>query len=243
MRITDIKAVTFKYPSNIGTDANGHIHPCDEFWAEKTLIRIITDEGIDGLSIGGNAQVINTVVRPVLIGEDPLCREKIWRKLREKHRIIRRFLEWDLHAVDTALWDLAGKYCRLPVYKLLGGWQSKVKAYASTMCGDNMSGGLSSPQEYADFAIQCRERGYQGYKMHLWVSPMKNAPNWKKDLEACAMVKEAVGDSMKLMVDSSSSYNRIEALQFGRELQKLGFYWMEEPLCEAEIHNYKWLCN
>ena len=49
-----------------------------------------------------------------------------------------------LAAVDLALWDLAGRVAGMPVYKLLGGYRDKMPAYASTMCGDDLEGGLSS---------------------------------------------------------------------------------------------------
>jgi L-alanine-DL-glutamate epimerase-like enolase superfamily enzyme len=243
MVISNVSVETFMYPDPIVTDANGHIHPGETHQAEKTLLRIMTDEGHEGCAFGGDPDILEKVVKPALLGEDPLARERIWRRLREKHRIIKSFLGRDLHTVDLALWDLAGRIFQVPVYRLIGACRNKVKAYASTMCGDDYKGGLSTPDEYARFALQCRDRGYSAFKLHLWVSPKEGAPNWRKDIEACAAVKAAVGDSMRLMVDCSGGYNRNEALLFGRELQKLGYYWLEEPVDEAEIQSYVWLTN
>lgn len=241
MVISDVIVQTFQFPDPIVPDANGHIHPGKTHSSRKTLLKIVTDDGCMGCALGGNPGVLENVAKPILLGKNPLDREKIWRQLREKHRIVRQFLGWDLHTVDLALWDLAGRLFNTPVYRILGACRDKVKAYASTMCGDE--DGLKTPGDYARFALQCRERGYTAYKMHLWTSPKEGAPDWKKDLEACAAVKDAVGDSMKLMVDCCSGYNRQEALLFGRELEKLGYYWMEEPMEEAQIQSYVWLSN
>jgi len=52
------------------------------------------------------------------------------------------------------------------VYKILGATRDKVPAYASTLCGDEMPGGLSSPEDYANFAAACVERGYKAFKLH-----------------------------------------------------------------------------
>ncbi|MDL2229552.1 enolase [Treponema sp. OttesenSCG-928-L16] len=241
MVITDVVVENFLYPSCIVYDANGHIHPGEEHLVPNTLLRIVSDEGIEGCAFGVDNHVIEAIVKPILLGENPLCREYLWKKLQDMLRIKRRFIKRDLCVIDTALWDLAGKYFNTPVYQLLGGNREKVKAYASTMCGDTMVNGLSSPRDFADFALRCREQGYGAFKMHLWMSPIEGAPDWKRDLEACRTVKEAVGDTMRLMVDCSGSYNRLDAYNLGKELAKLDFYWMEEPVDEAEISSYVWL--
>ena len=51
--------------------------------------------------------------------------------------------------MDLALWDLAGRALNLPVHKLLGATRDKVPAYASTMCGDDLKGGLDTPEAFA----------------------------------------------------------------------------------------------
>lgn len=241
MIITDVVAENFLYPSNIIFDANGHLHPGEEHPAINTLLRIVTDGGVEGCSFGIDKAVSDTIVKPLLLGEDPLRREYLWKKLQGILRIRRKFTRRDLGVVDSALWDLVGKYYNTPVYELLGGYRNKIKAYASTMCGDTIKHGLSTPNDFADFALQCKARGYTAFKMHLWMAPIEGAPNWERDLETCRTVREAVGDTMRLMVDCSASYNRLEAFNLGKELSKLNYYWMEEPMDESEINSYVWL--
>ena len=93
------------------------------------------------------------MVKPAIVGQDPFDREKIWRDLNHRQRLnMGTMSDQLLMAVDLALWDLAGRSVSLPVYKLLGGFRDKVPAYASTMCGDDLEGGLATPQDYARFA-------------------------------------------------------------------------------------------
>ncbi|NIR99195.1 MAG: mandelate racemase/muconate lactonizing protein, partial [Gammaproteobacteria bacterium] len=68
--------------------------------------------------------------------------------------------EVGIGALDIALWDLAGKVHGAPVYRLLGGYRTRLPAYASTLGGDRHPDGLSSPEAYADFAERCLALGY-----------------------------------------------------------------------------------
>ena len=145
--------------------------------------------------------------------------------------------------VDCALWDLAGRALGLPVYKLLGAYRDKVPAYASTMCGDDLPGGLDTPEAYAAFAVRCRERGYPAFKLHTWQPPVPGAPDVRRDVAACAAVREAVGPDVPLMLDPYHYYSREESLVLGRELEKLGFAWMEEPMDEHSMSSYVWLAE
>lgn len=240
MKIVDVKVETFRYKSNIVRDADGHGHPGAEHDATQSLLTITTDEGVEGHCFGAKAAVINALVKPIIVGEDPFFREKIWRTLFERQRLALDTLsDKVLAAVDCALWDLAGKAANLPVYKLLGAARTKVPAYASTMCGDDLEDGLATPEDYARFALQCQARGYPAFKLHTWQPPYSADP--KRDIAACAAVREAVGPDMVLMIDPYHYYSRAQALYLAKELEKLNFYWMEEPMPEHSMSSYVWL--
>ena len=179
-----------------------------------------------------------------MIGEDPFYRERIWQTLKERQRLhIGTLSDRVLAVVDMALWDLAGRALNQPVFKLLGGYRDKVLAYASTMCGDELEGGLDTPEAYARFALQCVERGYRAFKLHTWQPPVKGAPDVKRDIAACAAVREAVGDDMALMIDPFHYYSRAESLYLGRALEELGYHWIEEPMDEYSTSSYVWLAD
>jgi L-alanine-DL-glutamate epimerase-like enolase superfamily enzyme len=73
--------------------------------------------------------------------------------------------------------------------------------------------------------------------------PVRGAPDPKRDVEACRAVRERVGDEMVLMLDPYHHYTKEEALYIGRELELLGFYWLEEPMDEYDISSYVWLAE
>ena len=243
MKIVDVRPEVFRYKSNVARDLEGHTHPGPERDAAQTLVKIVTDEGAEGCCFGGDKQAIEDLVKPALVGEDPFYREKIWQRLKQWQRQSQLLSDRVMATVDMALWDLAGRYLNQPVYKLLGGYRDKVPAYASTMCGDEVEGGLNTPEAYADFAEKCKKQGYSAFKLHTWMPPVSWAPDPKRDVAACRAVRERVGDDMDLMLDCWHYFSREEALYIGRELEKLNFHWLEEPMDEHNTSSYVWLTN
>jgi len=98
----------------------------------NVVVRLQTDEGVEGVAGSttylGAQSVASAVaeLRPLLVGEDPLYRERIWQRLMEVSIIV--FPPHAIAAVDCALWDLAGKAAGLPLYKLLGAQRDSVLA-------------------------------------------------------------------------------------------------------------------
>ena len=178
------------------------------------LLRILTDEGIEGLSPCGGVVNVDEI-KYQLIGVDPLDRERIWqdfwRNLRSSH------LGFAIGPVDCALWDLLGKVSDMPVYKLLGGMRDRIPAYASTVT-------LDSLEEYMDLAEACLGKGYKAIKLHAW-------GRLEQDAELCRALRKKVGDDIQLMYDASSMFNTFEdAVWFGRQLEEQGYFWYEEPM-------------
>lgn len=249
MSIIEVRARTFVYKTNKMNDTDGHTHPGPWRDAKGAVLSIRTDDGHEGHAITApysvTEELLDAFVRPILLGADPLDRELLWQSLYKWQRGSGgRLTDRVLCAVELALWDLAGKIHGVPVYKLLGGYRDKILAYASTMCGDDLEGGLATPEDYGRFAKWCvEERGYKALKLHTWMPPIPGAPNVKLDYNACAAVREAVGPDIPLMLDPNHWYSRQDTLWLGRKLEELGFLWMEEPMEEASISSYVWLCQ
>jgi L-alanine-DL-glutamate epimerase-like enolase superfamily enzyme len=246
MKIVDIRVQRFRHKLRSVRDSEGRARP--SAWREgaASVVTIVTDDGAEGYSFGASADVIQGVVKPLIVGEHPFDREKIWRRLSQKQRSNPATLtDGVLSVVDQALWDLAGRACNTPVYRLLGGYRTKVRAYASTYVGDpdDVEGGLNSPQAYADFALACKARGYTAFKIHTRQPPIPCTPNPKEDVAICAAVREAVGPDMALMLDPHHYYTREEAYYIGREIEKLDFAWLEEPMDEHNTSSYIWLAQ
>jgi L-alanine-DL-glutamate epimerase-like enolase superfamily enzyme len=245
MKIRDITVTTFSYKSKMVRDVEGHSHPGPEHEAKQSLVRISTSDGVEGFAVLGGAlpaggSFLPEPVRGILVGEDPLNRERIWQQLRQFQRMYRSALpDRTISAIDLALWDLAGRFVGLPAYKLLGGYREKVPAYASTMCGDETPGGLDSPEAYADFAEGCVSKGYRAFKLHSWMPPF--GPDLRRDIAACEAIRKRVGPDIDLMLDCYHDYSRNEALILGRALEELDFHWFEEPMNESSMSSYVWL--
>ena len=248
MRIETVTAKVFRHSSTIARDSDGHGHPGPAVPASSALFTITSDTGVQGHALTRapdvDPAVLDRFVRPNLIGQDPLRADKLWYGIYKWQRLSGGLLtDRVLAMVDLALWDLIGKASGQPVWKLLGGHKDKVPAYASTMCGDDLPGGLATPDDYARYAEWLVQRGYKAIKLHGWMPPMPGAPDVRKDAAACAAVREAVGPDIRLMLDPHHFYSRSDALWLGQRLEALDFLWMEEPMEEASMSSYQWLSS
>ena len=242
MKIVDVKVDSFRFLTNIGRDYEGHPHPGEKHWGTNSMLTIVTDEGAEGYFFGAATQdVVEGLIKPALVGEDPFFREKLWYRLKRMQKLSTVLHDMVIACVDCALWDLAGRYLNVPVYKMMGAARTRIPAYASIMPGDEIRGGLSTPEEYGRFAEQLVAEGYQAIKLHTWMPPISWAPDLKKDVAACAAVREAVGPDVDLMLDPHHHYDRQDALYLAKEIEKLGYLWIEEPMNEHSLSSYVWL--
>ncbi len=227
MKITDVTLTLFAWDDIPATTYGNHT---GRFSGRSALglLRLVTDEGIEGHAFLGSAmnpattdgQGLITHLKPVLMGRNPLHREHLSQELWKRQRSagVRA-----IGAVDVALWDLVGKAFGQPIHRLLGTYREAVPAYASSAV-------LSSPEAYADEAVQFKESGWAAYKIH---PPAR----WKEDIKVCEAVRNAV-DDYTIMLDSTWSYDYPAALRVGLAVQELGFYWYEDPLADQDIYNY-----
>lgn len=245
MKIVDVQVVPFRVKRQ--GFRNAELLP--EVEAVQTLTRIITDEGAEGYYFGGHGHgdadglthdqqaAMQGRIKNLLVGQDPYDREKFWHWM-----WVANMDENLISVVDMALWDLQARVFGVPLYKLLGGCREKVKAYASTFPN------MGTPQEYADHALACKERGYQHYKIHpyyFW-DPVTRTPDpgrpshIEQDIEVCYAIREAVGYDMVLSFDPWGTYRTYEeAYKVGRVLEELDFYWYEHPMPEYRVAAYE----
>lgn len=229
MRITDVSVTLWawndipptRYTTAVASSASRTTH--------LGLLRIATDDGPDGHAFIGSAMgpadrdaafVIGSL-KPLLMGEDPLARERIWHAM--MHRTRGTMLR-AIGAVDVALWDLAGRAAGLPIHRLMGSNRNSVPAYASSAV-------LDSPEDYAAEALHHQATGWTAYKIHPPANP-------DVDIEICRVVRDAVGPDYRLMLDSTWSYDYPQALRVGQAVQELGFYWYEDPLADDDLYGY-----
>lgn len=246
MKIAAVRGTVFTYPTKRSVDTAGHSHPGPEKEAKLAMLTVIADDGSAGHAFGPveviRQHVLDAFFRKVMVGAHPFDREKIWQDLAHWQRgSAGQLTDRALAIADMALWDLAGRKLGVPVWRLIGGYRDKVPAYGSTMCGDELKGGLATPEDYAAFAETLVKRGYKGIKIHTWMPPVSFAPSVAMDIKCCAAVREAVGPDIALMLDGYHWYDRTQALTIGRALEKLNFTWFEEMMDEQSISSYTWL--
>ncbi len=228
-KITRIEIHEYCYTlDNLGTDYNGFnlvYSPGAKAEQKGRIMRIFTDAGVIGEYAGVGDADLATLPRfkHYLLGRSALERERIYSDV---NRALRQVARIGLAPVDIALWDLAGKYFNVPIYKLLGGYKESVPCYASTYHGDHEpKGGLNSPEAYADFAEQCLAMGYPAFKIHGW----GRAPIAQEAATVIATGKR-VGGKMDLMLDPACEYITFgDAFKVGRACDDARFFWYEDP--------------
>ena len=186
------------------------------------LLRIITDTTLEGCCVGlieREAIRAKRYCRDILVGKDPLDREKIWQEmvaLENEHSLSHIAGS----AIDVALWDLGGKVLNLPVYRLIGGFRNRIPAYRRGVISTDNKPDVNA---IADEAVKAKEEGFHGYKdgsFHDADSLAKAAKN----------IREAVGPAFLLLYNAGGRYDFSDALRAGRILEEEDYYWLEEPL-------------
>ena len=197
----------------------------------KFVVTIETNDGLTGCyapHFGANAHALAQVkeMAGALIGQEAEHRELIFERLKNDYR---HYDKIGIAALDTALWDLAGRKYDVSVSTLLGGYRQRLPVYASTEQGRPGTGSLGSFEQYADFAQHCKEGGIPAFKIHSFFDG-----NVDNEVGIMSAVRERVGDGMKLMTDPASSLRSfMDAVEVGRACDDLGFFWYEDPYRDA----------
>ncbi len=228
MKISDVSLTLFRWDEIPGVLYGRHTaRPSGT--SDLGLLTLDTDQGIRGHAFLGTSSnpasmdgpSLIRFLKPLLLGADPLARERLYEALWRRSRVasVRA-----IGAVDIALWDIGGKAAGVPIHRLIGSYRDSVPAYASSQVHE-------STEAYVEQALHFRESGWSAYKIHP-------PQSWQEDVKICEAVRKALGDSYRLMLDSTWSYRYDEALRVGRAIEDLGFYWYEDPLADQDLYNY-----
>lgn len=192
----------------------------------KAVLRMDTDDGDFGvLELGRGDQMLDLVRRRYhhFIGEDPLLTERMWHLMWEVDRIEEVPMR-ALGVLDMLCWDIKSKRAKMPIYQLLGGHDRNVPAYASTVTWPTLD-------EYERHIKMSRDLGFKAFKLHAY-------GDVKRDIELSTALRKWVGPDSDLMFDGSAGWDYVEALEFGKAIQDLGFLWYEEPMREFYLGAY-----
>ena len=238
MRITKIESRILGYDVAEAWLPEGPPEGISSTWYEYSLDAIHTDEGIVGYTMqnsnlqdgGVMGDVLHRVYAPQLIGEDPLQIEGLWHKLRRLNRHAYNLSDGVAGSIDVALWDIAGKVANQPIAVLLGLARTRVPAYATARSIRPV------PETVYNEAKQRKAEGYHGFKIQFWDGMEQDIPRFRA-------AREAVGDDYPLMEDAAGMYSFTDALEAGRELGRLNYYWFEEPIPDRNTLQLKRLTD
>ena len=236
MQITDIESIILQH------DMENELGFAQGYYNKRTahLVKVHTSEGVTGIGeIFGagnfafaNQAILNHVLKPLVVGRNPLDINVIWH---EVYNAVRDHGQKGLpicclSGIDIALWDIFGKVSSLPLYQLLGGKaRDQFVAYGYGMmfrkCDD-------LPAIFEDEVARIVEMGFTASKMKIGMGV-------EKDKELAAAVRRGAGDGFKLMADANHAYTVGEAIQLGQALRDLGFYWFEEPVMPEDYEGYR----
>ncbi len=225
LRITDIKLLKLKVIEDLGT-----LEPAWDVGGSMKMLRgggsvveVHTDQGVTGIGPGISPGLLATL-KHHLVGQDPFDTERHLKVLGYYTGGSYR----NCAGIDIALWDVIGKVCDQPLYKLWGGGEDRIVPYASLVK-------LSTPEERWDMALTLKEQGWQAIKLRIHHETIR------EDIRTVEMVRQAVGNDTDLLVDANQAqsapgwqpgiqWDYRRALNTALALQDLGCIWLEEPL-------------
>jgi galactonate dehydratase len=221
------------------------------------LVRVRTD--VDGLYGWGEATlewqtraVVGAVadLAPLLVGEDPLRVEHLWQSMYRRHFFKGGAVTMSaVSGIDQALHDIAGKHLWVPAYQLLGGRvRDEVRFY------DHLGGGAESavygaadhgPGALAEAASCSVAAGFDALKF-LPIGPgplLRNQGELVRAAERVALVREAVGDGVDLMLDLHGRTSAQDSIRLLALLEPSCPWFVEEPCQPEDVHGLARVVN
>ena len=211
------------------------VYPADR---STVLVRVQTDTGVEGI---GEAhapvapRLVKTVVEdlltPVLIGEDPRSIEVLWERMLSTMRLRSHTQGFTLEAiagVDIALWDVLGKHFGEPIWRLLGGaYRLRIPLYSSGTPGNTMEARRAGVKKVLD----------EGFSV---VKTSCGRGTFEAQMDLVTGMSETVGDRGRLLVDAHGGFDISDALRFVQFLEKLGnVEWFEDALLPEDHDGYR----
>ncbi len=214
---------------------------------DTVIVKITTDDGVVGygeskapVAPQATAQIVERLLKPVVMGADPRDVLQLWEKMYAGMRVRGHRAGFYLEAisgVDIALWDIIGKVSASPISQLLGGAaRERVRVYASGVATVSRD----APQEAVDELVaevkSLREQGYTGVKIAL-------GRGLEGDMRCVRAISLAMGSDFQLYADAAGSYDRAQALKLGRMLEELDVVFFEMPIPPEDVEGYGMLAR
>lgn len=199
------------------------------------VVEVICDDGITGVGltyheVGGDGirSFIEREIKPRVIGRSVYETEVLFYEFMQYARGVGRkgmaFCAYS--ALDIALWDIKGKLCGQPLYRMFGGNNPNVRVYDS--------GGWTSfsDEELVEDALRMVSDGYSIIKVKVGV---EGGGNPMRDVKRIYDVRKAVGDDVEILVDANNVWTAATAVRVANCLRDARLLCFEEPVCADDI--------
>jgi galactonate dehydratase len=204
------------------------------------FIRLTTDNGLTGIgeaSLEWQEKTVETIchewVADRVLGKDPFCIEAVvGGMIRDQYQGGSTVLT-AISGTEVAMWDIIGKACNQPVYRLLGGGcHDHLMAYAN-----GWYGGSRIPREYAECAREAIRRGYGGVKFDPFGTAWKDLSYEEIEMAEAlvAAVREAIGPRSNLMIEFHGRLSARKAIEMCQKFEKYCPAWCEEPVAPEAL--------
>ncbi len=200
-------------------------------------VRIIDSDGAEGLgygytvgNIGGDAMrsLIDKDLRHAVVGEDASRIEQLWEKMWWYVHYVGRggLASFAMAAIDVALWDLKAKKADEPLWRFLGGHDTRVQAYAG---GIDLQFTIDALLEQAD---GFRADNFSAIKMKIGRKVLS------EDVERVTAMRRHLGDDFPLLADANMGWSVDHAVRAARSVRDLNLVWIEEPTIPDDIEGH-----
>ncbi len=220
-------------------------------------LKLVTEDGLHGVgdaTLNGREMAVASYladhVVPLLIGRDARRIEDTWQYLYKGAYWRRGPVSMTaIGAVDTALWDIAGKAMNVPVYRLLGGRSREAVMVYGHANGADLESTLTAVEKYREMGyhairVQCAVPGLEGtygigrdalfYEPATRGLPAQSTWSTERYLTFIPPVFERVrrefGPEVHLLHDVHHRLTPIEAGRLGRLLEPYHLFWMEDAV-------------
>ena len=215
-------------------------------WVETrtaTLVRIEASDGTVGWGecwgpVAGTREVVEEVLGPHVLGQDPREVERLYDRLYDVGRATYQTVVPlpAISGIDLALWDLAGKLRDEPASTLLGGRRREaVRPYATGHYFPKTDD-VERVYEKVVAEAEANADALGAVKLKTGLSLLGYGPD--EDVELVHRVREAVGPDVTVMVDANYAYDRTDARRVGRALEAEDVHWFEEPVAPEDVEGY-----
>ena len=205
------------------------------------FIRLTTDIGLTGVgeaSLEWQERTTETLIHELfkeryVLGADPFDVESLVSRMTRDQYQGGAVAMTAISGIEIACWDLIGKACGQPVYKLLGGaCHERLQAYAN-----GWYGGAKSAEDYARLAQKVVAAGYHGMKFDPFGIAWKRlSPQESKHTVAIVeAIRRAVGDEIELMIEVHGRLAVDVALEMAERLAPYHPTWLEEPVAHEDL--------